>query len=318
LLIRQVRVDEGDWVERGDLLVRLLRDVPEVELARAEAEEARADSAIRQALNQIGAREANAVEAAAALARISQLFQNGNVSEATHDDAVANAEAARAEAASAQDALAIAEAERSGAELRRKIAEINLSWTEITAPVTGIIGVRNAKVGALTTLSGEPLLTIFEGGALELAAEVIETSLGEIEAGDAGTIEVAGIGPLIGVVRRVSPIVDATTRLGEVRITLEGHGGLRSGLGGGGVIETEQRMALTVPLTAVLSDTDGDYVQVVRDGVVERRPVTPGLVWQGRREIVSGLDEGEAVIERSGAFFRDGDHVRPIEPEPQL
>jgi multidrug efflux pump subunit AcrA (membrane-fusion protein) len=112
--------------------------------------------------------------------------------------------------------------------------------------------------------------------------------------------------------------VDATTRLGEVRSTLEGPGGLRSGLFGGGVLETEQRMALTVPLTAVLSDTDGDYVQVVRDGVVERRPVTPGLVWQGRREIVSGLDEGEAVIERSGAFFRDGDHVRPIEPEPQL
>jgi RND family efflux transporter MFP subunit len=257
------------------------------------------------------------VEAKAALTRISQLFQNGNVSEATYDDAVAKAEGARAEAASAKDALAIAEAERSGAELQRHIAEINLSWTEITAPVTGIIGERNVKVGALTSMSGEPLLTIFEGGALELAAEVIETSLGDIEPGDGGAVEVAGIGPLVGIVRLVSPTVDAMSRLGEVRITVEGHGGLRSGLFGSGVIETERRMALTVPLTAILSDTDGDYVQVVREGVVERRPVVPGLVWQGRREIVSGLEQGETVIERSGAFFRDGDNVRPVEPEPR-
>jgi HlyD family secretion protein len=316
LLIRQVRVDEGDWVEQGDLVVRLQRDVYEVELARAKAEEARADSAIRQARSAINARNANAVQAEADLARISQLFDNGNVSEATYDEAVAKAEAARADAVAAQDALAIAEAERSGAELQREIAEINLSWTEITAPVTGIIGERTAKVGALTASSGEPLLTIVEGGALELAAEVIETSLGSIEPGDGGEIEVAGVGPLIGIVRLVPPTVDPKTRLGEVRITLEGHGGLRSGLFGSGVIETERRMALTVPLTAILSDSEGDYVQIVDDGIVARRPVVAGLVWQGRREVVSGLKEGETVIERSGAFFRDGDRVRPVEPEP--
>jgi multidrug efflux pump subunit AcrA (membrane-fusion protein) len=165
-------------------------------------------------------------------------------------------------------------------------------------------------------MSGDPLFTIFTGGSLELAAEVLETSLGEIEPGDGGTVEVAGIGPLVGVVRLVSPTVDPTTRLGEVRITLENHQGLRSGLFASGVIETERRLGLTVPLSAILSDAEGDYVQVVEDGVVARRPVTPGLVWQGQREIVTGLAEGETVIARSGAFFRDGDRVRPIEPEP--
>lgn len=317
LLIRQVRVDAGDWVEQGDLVVRLQRDVYEIELARAEAEAARAASAIRQALNQIDASNATSVETEADLARVSQLFKSGNVSEATYDEAVARAEAARAEAASAKDALAIAEAERSGADLQREIARINLSWTEITAPVTGVIGVRNAKVGALTTTSGEPLLTIHEGGALELVAEVIETSLGNIEPGDGGVIEVAGVGPLVGIVRLVSPTVDPTTRLGEVRITLEGHRGLRAGLFGSGLVETERRMAPTVPLTAILSDSEGDYVQVVTDGIVARRPVVPGLVWQGWREIVSGLEEGEVVIARSGAFFRDGDRVRTVEPDPE-
>ena len=68
--------------------------------------------------------------------------------------------------------------------------------------------------------------------------------------------------------------------------------------------------ALTVPLSAVLADERGERVQVVRNGVVETRPVRAGLVWQDRREILEGLEAGEQVIARAGAFFRTGDPVR--------
>lgn len=316
ILIRQVLVDVGDWVDQGDLLVRLRRDVYEVELAKARAEEARSSSAVHQTNSQIASAEANAKEAEADHKRITQLFDAGRVSQASMDEAVARVESARAAAASAQDALLIAEAVRQHAQLQREIAEINLSWTEITAPVSGIVGTRTANVGAITSMSGEPLLTIFEGRSLELVAEVLETSLGEIQPGDGGSVDVAGIGPLVGLVRLVSPAVDPRTRLGEVRITLENKAGLRSGLFGSGQIETDRRMALCVPLTAVLSDDQGEYVQVVTDGRVARRAVTTGLVWNRQREIVSGLEEGETVIARSGAFFRNGDRVRMVEPAP--
>jgi HlyD family secretion protein len=53
-------------------------------------------------------------------------------------------------------------------------------------------------------------------------------------------------------------------------------------------------------------------VQVIDGNRVARRTVTPGLVWQGQREILSGLEAGETVIARAGAFFRDGDRVRPL------
>jgi HlyD family secretion protein len=310
--IRQVRVDIGDWVDNGDLLIRLRRDVLEIELSQAEAEEARADSAIRQARNQISSTAASEQQAEADLERYAKLFESGSVSQASYDEVVARTEAARAAAASARDGLAIAEAQAAGARLQREIAEMNLSWTEITAPTTGLVGARTAKVGSLTSLSGEPLLTIFEGGTLELSADVIESSLGDIKPGDGGTIAISGIGPMIGIVRLVSPTVDPRTRLGEVRISLESDVRLRSGLFGSGFIETERRLALTVPITAVLSDSDGPYVQVVEYGRISHRAVTPGLIWQGQREIVSGLEAGETVIARAGAFFRDGDRVRPV------
>lgn len=64
---------------------------------------------------------------------------------------------------------------------------------------------------------------------------------------------------------------------------------------------TERREALTVLLTAILAD-EGERVQVVRNGVVETRPVRGGLIRQGRREVLEGLKPGEQVVARAGAL----------------
>ena len=76
------------------------------------------------------------------------------------------------------------------------------------------------------------------------------------------------------------------------------------------VPDRDRREAVTVPASAILSDDQGDRVQVVRDGKVDSRPVRAGVVWQQRREILEGLTEGETVIARAGAFFLSGDRVR--------
>lgn len=312
--IRKVNVDVGDWVNAGDVLVLLRSDLFEAQLSQAEAQLASAESAIRQARNQITSTEASQTQAESELERMVTLMEGGNVSQATYDAALAQAAAARAAAASARDGLTIAEAQRAQAFSQRDIARLNLSWTQIVAPVGGIIGTRNADVGALTAVGQAPLMTIIGGGVIELSAEVIETSLGELEPGQGGSVQVSGADrDLIGLVRIVAPTVDPVTRLGEVRITVEGDAALRSGVFASGSIVTDRHDATTVPVTAVLTDNAGPYVQVVRDGTVERREVVPGLIWRSYREIMTGLAPGETVIARAGAFFRDGDHVRPVE-----
>ena len=66
----------------------------------------------------------------------------------------------------------------------------------------------------------------------------------------------------------------------------------------------------------MLYGTGGPVVQVVRDNRVETRRVNVGLVTGGRTEIRDGVSEGETVIARAGAFFRDGDRVRAIAADP--
>jgi hypothetical protein len=161
-------------------------------------------------------------------------------------------------------------------------------------------------------LSGgaDPLFTLIDGGEIEMDADVIETALGQIKPGDAALIQVAGLGEVGGRVRLVPAAVDPVTRLGQARIALDADPRLRIGLFAQGWVVTDEREAVTVPASAILSDDSGDRVQVVADGKVESRPVRAGIIWQDRREVISGLSPEETVIARAGAFFRSGDAVR--------
>lgn len=310
--ITEILVEAGDSVERGEVLARLSTDTLSAQMEQAEAEYQRADAGVSQARSNIDSADASLKQAQTALDRVRRLRQGGNASQATLDDAVAAEANARAAAASAGDGVSVAQAQLAQAEAARRIAKLNLDRAEIKAPVSGLVVARNAELGALSGGATQPLFTLIADGEIEMEAEVLETALRQLKPEDPAQISVAGVGEVSGKVRLIPASVDAVTRLGLMRISLETEPGLRTGLFASGWVITAQRQGVTVPATAVLSDAEGDRVQIVADGRVESREVRAGLLWQGQREIVEGVSEGEQVIARSGAFFRDGDQVRPV------
>lgn len=314
--IVEITVDSGDEVEKGQLLARLSDSALRAQLEQAKAEYQRAEAGLSQAQSQVGSAEASLAQASAALDRAKKLRDSGNTSQAALDQAVSAEAGARATLASNAGGVALAEAQMAQAAAARDVAQLDLDHTRILAPVAGVISDRNAELGALAGAAQEPLFVLVSDGRIELAGEVIETALGLLEVGQPATIAVAGAGKVKGEVRRVPASVDATTRLGIVRVALEDSSDLRVGLFASGWITTIRRDAVTVPATAVLAqDDDTEIVQVVQDGRIETRKVKAGLLWQGRREILEGIEAGETVIARSGAFFRNGDPVDPVYPE---
>lgn len=310
--ITEILVEAGDSVTRGQVLARLDTGTLSAMLAQAEAEYQRALAGVSQAQSSIDSAAASLAEAEAALSRIRQLRSSGSASQAALDQAVAAEANARAASASSADGLGVARASLAQAEASRRIAALNLERAEIVAPVDGLVSARNAELGAISGSAGDPLFVQIADGAIELSAEVIETALSQLSIGAPVEVSVSGIGRIDGTVRLVPAAVDPVTRLGLMRISLDPHPGLRTGLFASGSVITEQREALTVPASAVLSDSDGERVQLVEDGIVRTRPVVAGLIWQGRREIRDGLGDGDRVIARAGAFFRDGDRVREV------
>lgn len=309
--ITDILVDIGDRVSQGQVLARLADQTLKAQAAQALAEERRAQALVGQAENQIVLAKANLNQTETAYERAQQLRRGGTTSQANLDQAINAVEAARAQAASAEDGLAVARAALAQAQAARDIAQINLTRAVITAPVAGLIVDRTAQQGAIANAGGAPLFTLIAKGQIEVEAEIVETALGQIAIGDEVLLNVASVGMIPGTLRRLPASVDPISRLGLVRIGVADDPRLKTGLYASGWIIADKRRALTVPASAVLNQGGMDVVQLVVDGVVETRPVQAGLLWQDRREIQKGLEQNDHIIARAGAFFRDGARVQP-------
>ncbi len=79
-----------------------------------------------------------------------------------------------------------------------------------------------------------------------------------------------------------------------------------------GEVELVRRDGVAAPAAALRREGDTARLDVVRDGRVEERVVTPGIVEGDKVEIKDGLAEGESVVARAAAFLRPGDRVRPM------
>jgi HlyD family secretion protein len=113
-------------------------------------------------------------------------------------------------------------------------------------------------------------------------------------------------------VRLVAPEVNRTTRLGRVRIAFDRAAAGTIGGFARAQVEVAVAQGVKIPLSAVLFDPDGAKVQVVKDGLVETRPVTIGLSSGGVALVTAGLADGEAVVSVSATFVRGGDRVTAV------
>jgi RND family efflux transporter MFP subunit len=311
LRITEVLVEEGDSVEKGQVLARLATDLLETELARNTASVARAEAGIAQARSQIVQAEAAQVEAAKALERTRSLIKGGNTTEAQLEQRVSAARAAEGGLAAARDGLRIAEAERQSEDAQRREVQVRLARAAIKAPQAGIISRKNAKVGATATTAGDPLFRIIANGEIELEGEVTETQLVHLREGAPAQVSIDQGRTIEGRVRNISPEVDRTTRLGRVRIALPRDPALRIGAFARGTVELARTTGVAVPLSAVLYSPKGAAIQIVVDERIETRQVRTGLSADGFIQ-VEGVGTGDLVVTRAGSFLRDGDAVRPV------
>lgn len=316
--VLELRVDESDRVKKGDVLATLVSESLDAQIAQNDASLARADAAISRARSEIVAAAARLEEATSAFERAKPLQNSGYLSKSTFDQREAAATAAQAQLVATRDGLKLAQAEKGQVEAQRRGLEWRLANTKVTAPEDGIVSRRDAHIGALASSSAKPMFHIIARGEIELDAEVIETELANITVGQKARINVAGVGEILGTVRLVSPEVDPDTRLGKVRIFLGDDPKLRIGSFARGVIDTAHSRGLAVPTAAVVFDSAGAFVQVVRDGRVERRAIETGLVADGLVEVRKGLVLGDVVVAKAGTFLREGDAVRAVRPNSKI
>ena len=253
------------------------------------------------------------MEARLAFERAKQLMSSGNGTAAIMEGRTASLRQTEGKLAFARNGLVIARAELAQARALRDELSLRLARTEIRAPEAGIVNRRTARVGMAASSSSEPLFRLIARGEIELEGEVIETKLPLLREGAPASMELTAGERVRGSVRAVYPEVDKATRLGKVRVRLDPDPRLRIGTFARGAIEVARTRGITVPQASVLyGGPQRSSVLIVADGLVEARTVRTGISDDDDIEIRSGLNQGEAVVARSGSFLRNGDRVRAI------
>jgi membrane fusion protein (multidrug efflux system) len=198
------------------------------------------------------------------------------------------------------------------------IAKLELSYTEIRAPIGGVVSKRNVKVGNLIQLN-QPLFKIDDFDPLEAMIDVPEREMRLIQAGQPVQMLVDALPDTVftGNVARVSPVVDATT--GTFRVVAQfkdDSGKLRSGMFGRVRVVYDQRAdVLVVPRAALVGDDKDAAVFVVENDVAKRRKVQLGYADGGKVEITDGITDGDKVVTLGQAALRDGAKVQVISSE---
>ena len=183
---------------------------------------------------------------------------------------------------------------------------------QVQSPVAGIVLKVDATIGTTASARAAPLFQIIARGEFELLGELPAKHLSKLSAGQVAKISVAGASEVAGRVRSIAATVNGGTQLGQVNIFMGSDARLRAGAFGRGQIVIAQSCNVAIPLSAVLYSQDTAVVAVVRNDRVETRQVQVGHLSEGDAEIRQGLAEGDLVVAKAGAFFREGDRVRPF------
>jgi RND family efflux transporter MFP subunit len=260
--VLEVRVDAGQRVKQGELLMRL-------------------DA--REAAGSDAAARANLAQASAAYERSKNLHAQKFISQAALDQAQAEYLAAQE-----QTAAAIAHAGQ---------AATTKSFTTITAPYAGIVAATEVEVGDMA-MPGRPLLTLFDARELRVAATLPQAVLAQARLDAAVTVEIPTLGRTL-TARRVTvlPVADTRTHTTHVRLDLPEAEGLLPGQYARAQFVTVRTRLLAIPETALLrrSEVTAAYV-LDRSGAARLRQVRVGEpVGEGLVEVLAGLSAGERV-----------------------
>jgi RND family efflux transporter MFP subunit len=322
--VRQINVDVGDRVKKGDVLATL--EIPEMadDLRRAGATLDRSQAEVARAKDEL-----QRAQSAHDIAHLSfeRLFgvsekKPGLVAQQEIDDARSKDLVSEAQVSAAKSALSAANEQVAVNKAEMQKVQTLIEYTRVTAPFTGVITKRFADTGSMiqagtaSQSQAMPVVRLSENSLLRLILPVPESAVATVHLGQQVEVEVPNLHRSFpGKVARFANKLVLSTRtmdtevdvpnpnlvlipgmFAEVNLTLERHNAV-----------------LAVPVMAVDLDDEktGRVMIVTPNDRVEIRKIGLGVESGDRVEVRSGLNEGDRVVLSGRSVLHAGDEVRP-------
>ncbi len=307
--VREVKVQPGDHVRAGQLLIALdARDL-DASSGRVAAARDEVRDAIREADSAVAAAKASVDLVQATFRRMDELYGKRSISDQEFDEASAKLKAAQAayEAACAKRAQLDSKLAQADQDVRA--AEVTLSYARIQAPFAGIVTAKSVDPGNLAA-PGMPLLTL-ESGGYRVEASVDESKLSAIHLRQPVTVRLDGIDRRFDArVSEIVPAVDPASRSYTVKIDLPPNAALRSGIFAVANFELGHRSVIAIPVGAVSERSQLQSVFVADGGIARTRLITIGERTKNQLEVLSGLSAGDRIIFPAPNYLSDGSRIK--------
>jgi len=322
--IRKINVDIGDRVHKGETLAVL--EVPELaaQLQGTQYELARTKDEIVRAQHEVKRAEAMHAALHADYQRLldTSKAEPGLVAQQELDDAQAKDLSSEAQIDAAKADLAAAQQHTEVAHADNNRVQSLEDYTNVTAPIEGVIIWRYADTGALIqsgTNSNEqdiPIVRLSQSDLLRLRMPVPEEDVQFIHEGDLIAVRVDAINrSFTGKVVRFTRDVNFETRTMETEVDVENRDlSIAPGMYANAELELAHvENTVTIPVDAlVLHGTQDTVLAVDSSDRVHVRKVQVGLRGSKLAQIKSGLDAGERVVVGGQEKYGEGEEITPM------
>jgi membrane fusion protein (multidrug efflux system) len=285
-IIEKILVREGDRVRKGQVLVQLDDVDARLEVERAEAMVQQAEASVENNRNTIG--------------RYRKLFETNVIPQQTFDDLLLKVKVDDAK-------LALSKAELN-------MARQSLLDHRIVSPIEGVVNLKIASLGEHVNVAPkDEILSIVQMDPLELEFYVPENWVGEIHLGSKIQFVVKAFSEekFSAILQFISPTADPSTRNVKMKAVAQNPGyRLKPGFFAEVFIQARSNSnALVVPESSLFSQEGKFFTFVVRNGVAHRSEVEIGQRFDGKVEILKGIQKGDRVVTVGHEQLSEGTRV---------
>jgi multidrug efflux pump subunit AcrA (membrane-fusion protein) len=328
--VGKINVREGDLVKTGQVLVTLDNREAEAAVAQAQASLEAARARLKQVKataeetvqSQIQQAKANLELADADLKRAQELHAKNFIARQQLDESRTKYNVAKANYDLAlnsirqrtwENDIALAEAQVNQAKATLELNKAQLANLIILSPMNGGITKRFVDPGTMVK-DTTPILTLMDLTEMKMVVNVIEKEFIHLQKGQAVKITVTAFPDRVftGRIQIITPALELQSRTAEIQISIPNPGFvLKPGMfGRAEVLLRSNPQAVLVPIQSLVNESGTDFVYVLREEKVSRRPIRKGAVRDTVVEILQGLTPGEQVVTAGHYALKDGIQVR--------
>ena len=183
--------------------------------------------------------------------------------------------------------------------------------TEVRAPFSGLIGLRNVSNGAFVT-SAQVLATLQQVNALKIDFVLPEAQAATIKNGNEVTVRGANGVDYKAKVMAIEPQINAGTRNVKVRAIVQDKvAGLSPGAFVTVLVQKEQNdQAILIPTHTIIPESRNKKVALIKNGMVKFQVIETGYRSDDRAEVLSGLSVGDTIATSGLLFLKPNSAVK--------